>query len=289
MGAILSGLLLIKEDDDQSTTTSTSTTTLGDVPESCVASIISHLDPPQICQLSQLNRAFRGASSADFIWESKLPHNYLSIVDELFGEMSDDVLIKLNKKQLYALLSKPNPFNGGTKEVWIDKNTGGVCVSISSKALSITGIDDRRYWNNIPTDESRFQTVAYLQQIWWFEVDGEFEFPFPTGTYSVFFRLQLGRSSKRLFRRVCDTQHIHGWDKKPVRFQLTTSDGQRAVSQCYLDNPGNWNLYHAGDFVVEKPNSSTRIKFSLTQIDCTHTKGGLCVDSVLIYPSTIAK
>jgi hypothetical protein len=27
-----------------------------------------------------------------------------------------------------------------------------------------------------------------------------------------------------------------------------------------------------------------RLKFSLAQIDCTHTKGGLCVDSVLIYP-----
>ena len=28
-------------------------------------------------------------------------------------------------------------------------------MSISSMALSITGIDDRRYWNFIPNDESR--------------------------------------------------------------------------------------------------------------------------------------
>lgn len=28
-------------------------------------------------------------------------------------------------------------------------------MSISSKALMITGIDDRRYWNYIPTEESR--------------------------------------------------------------------------------------------------------------------------------------
>jgi hypothetical protein len=28
-------------------------------------------------------------------------------------------------------------------------------MTISSRALSITGIDDRRYWNFIPNDESR--------------------------------------------------------------------------------------------------------------------------------------
>ncbi|KAI3510446.1 hypothetical protein L1887_17445 [Cichorium endivia] len=32
--------------------------------------------------------------------------------------------------------------------------TGGVCVPVSSKALTITGIGDRRYWNDVPSDES---------------------------------------------------------------------------------------------------------------------------------------
>ena len=114
---------------------------------------------------------------------------------------------------------------------------------------------------------------------------GELEFQFPVGTYSLFFRLQLGKSTKRLGRRVCNPEHIHGWDVKPVQFQLTTSDGQHAMSRCFLDNPGYWVHYHAGDFVVEYPSESTKIKFSLTQIDCTHTKGGLCLDSVLVCPS----
>lgn len=130
----------------------------------------------------------------------------------------------------------------------------------------------------------RFNTIAYVQQIWWLEVDGEVDFPFPAGTYSLFFRLQLGRSLKRLGRRICNNEHVHGWDIKPVRFQVRTSDGQHATSQCFLDEPGRWIQYHAGDFVVENSNTTTKIKFSMTQIDCTHTKGGLCVDSVLIYP-----
>lgn len=131
----------------------------------------------------------------------------------------------------------------------------------------------------------RFGSIAYLQQIWWFEVDGEVEFPFPAGTYSVFFRLQLGRASRRFGRQIRNSENVHGWDIKPVRFQLWTSDGQHATSQCTLSDPGEWFHYHVGDFNVDNSNSSMKIKLSMMQIDCTHTKGGLCLDSVVIYPS----
>lgn len=279
MGANLSGRVSDKEGLVQPR--------LGDLPESCVAMVLMNMDPPEICKLARLNRAFRGASSADFIWESKLPPNYRFIVDRVFDETTK---LKISgKRDIYARLCRSKSFDGGTKEIWLDKNKGGICLSISSKALSITGIDDRRYWNFIAIDESRFQTVAYLQQTWWFEVSGEFEFQFPLGKYSLFFRLHLGRSSKRLGRRVCNSEHVHGWNKKPVRFELSTSNGHRAVSQCYLDNPGNWVDYHVGDFVVDNPHALIKIKYSMTQIDCTHTKGGVCVDSVLIYPSGVAK
>lgn len=281
MGASFSGISSDKDGDD-----ALSKPRLGDIPESCVASVLMYLDPPEICSLARLNRAFRGASSADFIWASKLPENYGVIVEKVLEEPK---VLNLGKREIYARLCRPNSFDGGTKEIWLDKRTGGVCLSISSKALMITGIDDRRHWNHISTEESRFHTVAYLQQIWWFEVDGELEFPFPAGTYSVFFRVQLGKSTKRLGRRVCNPEHVHGWDIKPVHFQLTTSDGQRVVSQCHVDNPGNWIHYHMGDFVVGNPDVSTKIKFSMTQIDCTHTKGGLCVDCVLICPSSVGK
>lgn len=275
---------------------------LEDIPESCIALVLSYLDPPEICKLARLNRSFHDASSADFIWESKLPSNYRFIARKLkmFEDNDDDgcedgkKLLDLKgfclcKKDIFARLSRPNSFDGGTKEVWLDKKTGGVCLAISSKALSITGIDDRRYWNRIPSQESRFQSVAYLLQIWWFEVDGELEFKFPVGTYGLFFRLHLGRSYKKRGRRMCNLEQIHGWDLRPVRFQLKTSDSKRSESQQhYLDKPGRWVLYHAGDFVVEDSNKMTKIKFSAAQIDCTHIKGGVCVDSVFIYPQAIA-
>ncbi|KAK4784820.1 hypothetical protein SAY86_019188 [Trapa natans] len=140
--------------------------------------------------------------------------------------------------------------------------------------------------NNIPTEESRFERVAYLQQIWWVELVGELvDFQFPRGNYSIFFRLQLGRPRKRSGRRVPDLERVHGWDIKPVRFLVSTSDGQEATWECYLHSPGKWVHYHAGDFAVEELDMPIGVKFSMVQIDCTHAKGGLCVDSVLICPS----
>ncbi|KAI7733708.1 hypothetical protein M8C21_021506, partial [Ambrosia artemisiifolia] len=246
-------------------------TGLGDLPESVVGSVLGYLNPQQICRVAALNRAFRAASSADFVWESK-------VFDHEDGD--DKLLLNLCKKDIYARLSRPNSIDGDTKKVWLHKGTGKPCVLISFNGLSITGIDDRRYWSRIPTEESRFHSVAYLQQTWWFEVSGEVEFPFTAGTYSLSFRVQLGRLGKRFGRRVCNCDQIHGWDRKPVRFQLATSDGQEAVSECYLTSPGMWNLYHVGNFVVEDSKVPMKVKFSMMQIDCTHTKGGPLVGFV---------
>ncbi|KAJ0497471.1 putative phloem protein [Helianthus annuus] len=123
---------------------------LGDIPENCVACVFMYLTPPEICNLARLNRAFRGAASSDTIWESKLPHNY----QHLLHLMPPERYQHLCKKDIYALLSRP--------EVWLDMVTGRVCVSISAKAMSITGIDDRRYWNWIPTEESRWDSFPLI-------------------------------------------------------------------------------------------------------------------------------
>ena len=89
---------------------------------------------------------------------------------------------------------------------------------------------------------------------------------------------------------------------KPVRFSLSTSDGQHAIRECYLEEPTdvegnsivsyareNWTDYYVGEFEVKNENKVTEVKFSMTQIDCTHSKGGLCFDVVSIVPSKLRK
>ncbi|KAJ3682111.1 hypothetical protein LUZ60_014684 [Juncus effusus] len=276
MGAVWSGIWGQEE-------ASSTETGLGDLPELCAAAVLINLDPTEICQLAKLNRVFRGAASADFVWEKKLPENFRYLMEFVSDEKGRRGR-RVRRKDIYARLCQPITLDGGNKEFWLEKTKGGCCMAIAAKSLIITGIDDRRYWSHIPTNESRFQSVAYLQQIWWFEVVGETEFCFPAGTYSLYFRLHLGRPSRRFGRRINSTDHIHGWDVKPVRFQLSTSDGQHALTQVYLDRPGAWTMYKVGDFVVKDSGKPVKVKFSVAQIDCTHTKGGLCVDSAFIYP-----
>lgn len=155
--------------------------------------------------------------------------------------------------------------------------------------------------NSVPLmllDAFRFNVVAYLQQIWWFEADGMVKFHFPADIYTLTFRLHLGRFYRRLGRRVCSFEHTHGWDVKPVRFEFSTSDGQQATHEFCLDEHelldvngnrkrGCWIEYKVGEFFVNESGSATEIRFSMKQIDCTHSKGGLCVDSVFIFPSIL--
>ncbi|XP_011018862.1 PREDICTED: F-box protein PP2-A15-like [Populus euphratica] len=132
---------------------------LGDIPESCVACVFMYLTPPEICNLARLNRAFRGAASSDSVWENKLPSNY----QDLLHILPPDRYLNFSKKDIFALLSRPLPFDDGNKEVWLDRVTGRVCMSISAKGMSITGIEDRRYWTWVPTEESRFlSNLVYL-------------------------------------------------------------------------------------------------------------------------------
>lgn len=91
---------------------------LGDIPESCAASVLMHLSPPDICKLARLNRAFHGAASADFVWESKLPVNYRYLVEDLFEENPEN----FTKKEIFARLCQPNPIDDGKKVlhlIWV--------------------------------------------------------------------------------------------------------------------------------------------------------------------------
>ncbi|XP_062226490.1 F-box protein PP2-A13-like isoform X2 [Phragmites australis] len=150
-------------------------TSLGDMPEGCVAAVLLYLDPPEICHVARLNRAFRGAASADCVWTAKFPANYRYLA-ALAAAADDDCgcddptegnvrccSSATIKKEIYARLCRPTHFDGRTKEFWIEKNKGGLCMSISSKAMSITGIDDRRYWSHLSTEESRYFLLVFVK------------------------------------------------------------------------------------------------------------------------------
>nr|XP_043633065.1 F-box protein PP2-A15-like [Erigeron canadensis] len=85
---------------------------LGDIPQSYVACVFLYLTPLEICNLVRLNRAFRDAASSDAVWESKLPGNYQHLLELL----PPDKYQNLCKKDVFALFSRPVPFDDGNKQ-----------------------------------------------------------------------------------------------------------------------------------------------------------------------------
>ena len=108
MGSVASLLItciIPPSDDDKKKKSSP----LGELPESVVGSILVHLNPQDICRLAAVNKAFYGASSADFIWDKKLPQNYNKCL------VSDDGGHVLSKKDVYAKLCGFDSVDGDTK------------------------------------------------------------------------------------------------------------------------------------------------------------------------------
>lgn len=88
-------------------------TAIDDLPESCVAVVMLHLDPPGICRLARLSRTFRAAATGDFVWETKLPINYHYLLKKTSVDEDEKDLV--TKMEIYAKLCRRNPFDGGTK------------------------------------------------------------------------------------------------------------------------------------------------------------------------------
>lgn len=93
---------------------------LGDLPELCAAEVLLRLDAPDICRLARLNRAFRGAAAADFVWEAKLPENYGHLLrfvvdDAEEGASGGRDWSGMGKKDVFARLAKPVPLDGGKR------------------------------------------------------------------------------------------------------------------------------------------------------------------------------
>jgi hypothetical protein len=87
---------------------------LGDLPELCAAAVLVNLNPTEICQLAKLNRVFRGAASADFVWQAKLPDNYNYLMGFVLDEKGRRGR-RFRKKDIYARLCRPISLDDGNK------------------------------------------------------------------------------------------------------------------------------------------------------------------------------
>ncbi|CAL5208349.1 unnamed protein product [Lathyrus oleraceus] len=143
------------------------------LPEECIANILLLTDPVDSCKFSIVSKDFCSASESDIVWEHFLPSDLISIISE---SQSGSSLLATSpsKKSLYLTLSdNPIIIDNGKKSFQLEKQSGKKIYMLSARDLSITWGDTPTYWNWIILPESRFQEVARLRYVWWFEIYGK--------------------------------------------------------------------------------------------------------------------
>ncbi|KAK7269088.1 hypothetical protein RIF29_21804 [Crotalaria pallida] len=140
------------------------------LPEGCIANIVSLTTPRDACRLSLVSSTFRSAAESDAVWDKFLPSDYQSIVSQSSTAASKCFH---SKKELYLFLSQnPLLIDEGKMSFQLDKENGKKCYMLCARMLFIVWGDTPRYWRWISLPEARFSEVAELVSVCWFEIRG---------------------------------------------------------------------------------------------------------------------
>ncbi|WCJ44647.1 F-box family protein [Euphorbia peplus] len=172
-----------------------------EMPEGCIAKILSFTDPKEACRSTIVSSNFRDVANSDPVWESFLPPDYHSILSDAYLRNFT------SKKQLYlSLCDDPILIEDGKTSFWLDKRSGRKCYMISARGLSIIWGDTPQYWRWIQSDaNSRFKENAELYEVCWLEIRGRIKSGVlsTTTNYGVFLVYKL-------------SQIAYGFEDEPV-------------------------------------------------------------------------
>ncbi|KAE8671006.1 putative receptor serine-threonine protein kinase [Hibiscus syriacus] len=190
---------------------------LTDLPQDCIAAIISFTSPRDACRLSLVSTTLKSVSESDAVWESFLPSEYRASLPSSICCPSE--------KQLYLRLSEiPLLIHGGRKSLQLERGSGKKIYMLSARDLSIIWGDTPTYWRWISMPESRFEEVAELMNVCWFEVRGKIAISLlsPMTHYKAYLVFKL-------------TTGAYGLDFQPaeVSFGLVGTEGCKRT--VYLD------------------------------------------------------
>ncbi|KAJ1409314.1 Phloem protein 2-like [Sesbania bispinosa] len=193
------------------------------LPEGCIANTLSFTTPLDVCRLSLVSKAFCSAAQSDAIWDRFLPSDLVSIISN--SQSSSSLLAtSSSKKSLYLTLSDhPIIIDNGKKSFQLDKGTGKKCYMLSARDLSISWGDDTRYWNWTTLPESRFEEVALLHGVCWFEIRGKIN------------TLALSSNTEYAAFLVFKMMDHYGFNEDPVKLSVGIVGDQSYTKNVCLD------------------------------------------------------
>ncbi|XP_058752560.1 putative F-box protein PP2-B12 [Vicia villosa] len=195
-----------------------------ELPEGCIATILSRTTPIDACRLSVVSNTFRSASDSDAVWNQFLPSDS-QFMDSIISN-SPPLANVPSKKALYLALSdRPIIVDNGLKSFQLDRKSGKICYMLAARSLSIAWVDDGRYWEWISMPNSRFRKVAKLHIVCWLDIRGMINMRdlSPNTQYAAYLVFNLINASG-----------FHN-PNSPVEISVDVEGGCRSTKNVYLD------------------------------------------------------
>ncbi|KAG6731282.1 hypothetical protein I3842_01G121500 [Carya illinoinensis] len=180
-----------------------------ELPEECIADIISKTSPPDACRMSLVSRTFSSVAASNFVWEALLPPDHQQIISESVS--SSPSLNILSKKDLYfSLCDNPILIGNGNRSFAIHKWSGKKTYMLGARELGVIWGDASQYWKWYSLAESpvlpksRFSEVAHLVDVCWLYVWGRIETKIlsPNTRYGAYLIYTIGDQSHGLDKPV---------------------------------------------------------------------------------------
>ncbi|MBA0630075.1 hypothetical protein Godav_002207 [Gossypium davidsonii] len=266
------------------------------LPLDCVTLIISFTSPRDACRLSLVSTALNSAAESDAVWESFLPSQYQELIPSSLSFSS--------KKQLYlSLCENPLLIEAGRKSFWLDRVSGKKCYMLSPRDLSIIWSDTPDYWRWVSIPEARFDEVAELLSVCWFEIRGRISISMlsPMTHYKAYLVFQANK--------------VYGFDYFPVNLSVGVVGTEGSKRSAYLQpkkerrrrlywrireeqpTPGDdvqfpkarvdrWLEVEMGEFFNEGCVDDGELEMSAVEIEGGNWKGGLIFQGIEIRAIT---
>ncbi|GMN62513.1 hypothetical protein TIFTF001_031598 [Ficus carica] len=168
---------------------------ISELPEECIAHIISLTSPRDACRSSLVSPRFRSVADSDVVWEKFLPSDYKDLISRsVAAETTVLISMAKNKKALYLhLCENPIPIDDGNISFGVDRPSGKKCFRIGARGLSIVGGDTPYYWRWTSLPQNKFSEVAELIVVCWLEIKGKIDTNIlsPATTYAAYFVFRL--------------------------------------------------------------------------------------------------
>uniref|UniRef100_A0A1J3I5V7 F-box protein PP2-B1 n=1 Tax=Noccaea caerulescens TaxID=107243 RepID=A0A1J3I5V7_NOCCA len=191
------------------------------LPEDCISMVISHTSPRDACVVASVSKTVKSAAQSDLVWETFLPPDHSSLAPRSLNLPS--------KKAIYLSLADDSVLiDDGKKSFWLEKSSGKKCYMLSAMDLTIVWGDSPAYWQWITVPESKFEKVAELRNVCWFEIRGKISSRMLSkGTrYSVY----------AVFKRA--SNRSHGFDHTPVEAEVGFVGKEATKTFVFLEAGG---------------------------------------------------